>query len=38
MTRDVVGTALDTMTLAAAMYFSSSRGDIVSTSPILSNP
>jgi hypothetical protein len=35
---DVAGTAAATTDLAAVTYFSSSRGESVRTSPILSNP
>ena len=35
---DLVGTAIDTIALAAVMYFSSNKGESVRTSPMLSNP
>jgi hypothetical protein len=37
-TRGTVGTASETIFSAASMYFSSRSGEIVRTSPILSNP
>ena len=38
ITRETFGTARSTITSAACKYFSNNSGEIVSTSPILSNP